>query len=121
MNTECINHYPRMTELARTFPTLHKADGVEPFDAEKLDAWACSGAPSHGGLYAARFILAMWSGRAGVVGKPRRDKKSWNGEWRFPINTSWRCGPFDIIDALGTWDDYHRSAFIEWAVNPWWL
>lgn len=32
----------------------------------------------------------------------------------------WRVGPFVVTDALGTWDNQHRAAFIAWAKAPWW-
>jgi hypothetical protein len=100
------------------FPTLDEADGVDPFDVDILDAWACGPVPSSGGRYAAQFILAVWSGRVGRVGsRPTRDSE---GSWIFNVETAWKCGPFDVVDALGTWDAQHRSAFLEWAANPWW-
>jgi hypothetical protein len=109
----------RMALLCDTFPTLSRAEGVQPFDPEAFDAWACGPVPCHGATYAARFVLAVWSGRTGKVGKPRR-RESWDGEWRFPVDLPWRCGPFDIIDALSTWDGVHRAAFVAWARDPWW-
>jgi len=114
----------RMTKLCHTFPTLShkKIPGIYPWKPEELDEWACSGVPSHGALFAARFVLAVWSGRAGKVGKPRRipEDKAFNGDWRFPVDTAWRCGPFDVVDALGTWDAAHREAFIDWVRDPMW-
>jgi len=117
-----LNLYPKMTALAQSFPTLEIAPGVEPFDPDRLDEWASSGAPSHGALYAARFILAVWAGRAGRMGKARKSRKKdgWHGEWSFSLVTPWRCGPFDVVDALGTWDWHHRNAFVAWAQGPWW-
>ncbi len=32
----------------------------------------------------------------------------------------WDVGPFDVMDALGTWDDAHRAAFAAWVARPWW-
>jgi hypothetical protein len=110
------NHYPSMTALALTFPTLCRAEGVEPFDAQLLDAWASSGAPCHGALYAARFVLSVWSGGMGRVCKPRKKDDA----YRFPVETFWRCGPFDVVDASSTWDAEHRAAFVAWAKEPWW-
>ncbi len=110
----------RMTLLCGTFPTLDRADGVHPFDPELFDEWTC-GPRCHGAIYAGRFILAVWSGRAGRVGKPRRRLKGpAEGEWAFPVETPWRSGPFDVVDALGTWDGAHRAAFAAWAQDPWW-
>jgi len=104
----------RMTALCRTFPTLTRADGVKPFDPDRLDNW--SRRASHGGLYAVRFVLAVWNGRGGTIRKPMRG----GDDWRFPVDTPWRCGPFDAVDAMGTWDNAHRRAFAAWVVEPWW-
>jgi hypothetical protein len=111
----------RMTELARLFPTLRRADGLAPWDPHKLDAWACSGAPCHGGLHAARFMLAVWSGHAGRVRLGRQTAQGKrDGVTRFILETPWRCGPFDVVDAMGTWDNMHRMVFLAWAKEPWW-
>ena len=42
------------TELARTFPSTRNASGVDPWDAEVLEAWA-QGPLSHGERVTARF------------------------------------------------------------------
>lgn len=115
------NYYPRMTRLAQRFPTLDRADGIEPFDASRLDAWACSGAPCHGARWAARFLLAVWSGRHSALKHTRKLKE--DGEvvaHLFRAETPWGCGVFDVVSAMGTWDDEHRAAFLAWAKDPWW-
>jgi|WetSurMetagenome_2_1015567.scaffolds.fasta_scaffold331099_2 hypothetical protein len=85
--------------LALSFPELSRraSHAILPFDALDLDRWARSGAPGHGGLCAARFVLSVWD-----------------------PGTKWNCGRFDIHEALGIWDDEHRKAFSTWAQNPWW-
>lgn len=109
----------RMMALARTFPTLRSAP-LEPWCPEALDDWGCHGA-CHGAVHAARFVLAVWHGRMGFVGKPRPtpEKSGWRGIHRFPVDTHWRIGPFDVVDAMSTWDATHRAAFITWASEPW--
>ncbi|MDZ4852656.1 MAG: hypothetical protein SGI77_25485 [Pirellulaceae bacterium] len=87
----------RVRLLAQSFPSLWNAPGIRPWDALTLDAWASSGTASHGELCTARFILAVWDS---------------DGEWR--------CGKFDVMNALRVWDDIHRQAFINWATDPWW-
>ncbi len=111
----------RMSQLALTFPTLRSAAGVDPFDVDELDAWACGPAPCHGGLWSARFVLAVWSGQMGRV-KPSRKIKNpdWEGDRRFPVDTVWKSGLFDVVLALATWDQQHRVAFLAWAREPWW-
>lgn len=86
-----------MSALACTFPTLARADGVRPFDAEVLDAWAAGPVPGSGPLHAARFLLALWNNHA-----------------------RWRAGRFDAVEALCAWDRDHREAFLRWAERPWW-
>jgi hypothetical protein len=115
------NYYPKMTQLARSFPTLDKADGIEPWDPEKLDVWACGRTPSHAGLHAARFVLAVWSGHMGRAQKTTYKVKNVESNMaHFHIETPWHCGPFDAVDALGTWDARHRASFVAWASEPWW-
>lgn len=86
----------RMTELARSFPSLRHAPGVDPFDVEPLDCWA-AGKASHGEALAARFVLAVWS-----------------------PEEAWEAGRFDVMEALRVWDLPHREAFLKWASDPWW-
>jgi hypothetical protein len=87
----------RMTALAESFPTLRDADGVRPWDAQRLEAWLLSGAPGHGASCAGRFVLSVWNSY-----------------------DEWRSGRFDLHEALGCWDDKHRRAFLAWSVQPWW-
>lgn len=84
-------------QLAVSFPSLANQPGVTPWDSLALDAWACGPAPSHGMLCAARFVLAVWD-----------------------PNTDWRCGRFDLMEAMGVWDVAHHRAFVAWALAPWW-
>lgn len=87
-----------MAALARRFPTLAaQADGLHPFDPERLDRWASGPVPSSGALHAASFVLGVFN--------PRAD---------------WRCGKFDALAAIGTWDRAHHAAFVAWIADPWW-
>ena len=87
----------RMTALGLSFPTLAHADGVSPWDPERLEAWLRSGAPGHGAQCAGRFVLSVWN--------------SYH---------EWRSGRFDLQEALGCWDAQHRAAFVAWAAKLWW-
>jgi len=89
----------RMSMLAISFPELElrARSAILPFDALELNRWARSGAPGHGGMCAARFVLSVWD-----------------------PGTKWRAGRFDIHEALSIWDDAHRRAFLAWCINPWW-
>jgi hypothetical protein len=86
-----------MTALCESFPTLREADGVSPWDAERLEAWLLSGAPGHGAHCAGRFVLSVWNSY-----------------------DQWRCGRFDLHEALSCWDEAHRRAFLAWSARPWW-
>ncbi len=86
----------RMTAFALTFPSMRYALGVKPWDAVELDAWA-SGPRSHGERATAQFLLAVWD-----------------------PSTDWKCGRFDLMEALRIWDSGHHQAFLQWAAKPWW-
>ena len=90
-------HETKMSLLTRTFPSVAMAAGVEPWAANLLDQWAAETPVSHGELLTARFLLAVWD----------------------PAML-WRCGPFELMEALRVWDDRHRAAFLTWARDPWW-
>ena len=87
----------KMERLAQSFPTLMMAPGTVPFNADKLAKWARGPEPGHGARCAARFVLTVWN--PGV---------------------RWRCGRFDLMEALSSWDDEHRGAFLRWVQKPWW-
>jgi len=82
----------RISLLADSFPALHKAPGVAPWDEGKFGRWARSGI-SHGELCAARFVLSVWN----------------HYDWKF-----------DMHEALGCWDNGNLEAFVAWAKAPWW-
>src|SRR4051794_22400017 len=86
----------RVSQLARSFPALRGAPGVDPWDAVALNLWTCKGV-SHGEKLSAQLILTVWN-----------------------QYEAWECGKFEVMEALQVWDDRHRSAFIEWAKEPWW-
>lgn len=90
----------KMSKLALTFPSLVRADGVTPWDANRLDEWAT--APrSHGERCAAQFVLAVWAGTP-------------------TSECEWKSGPFDLMEALRVWDEQHHHAFVSWVRAPWW-
>jgi hypothetical protein len=86
----------RMTTLARTFPSMRNASGIDPWDAEKLEAWA-KGLLSHGERVTARFLLSVWDPKL-----------------------AWELDPFDLMEALQIWDPNNQQAFLKWASDPWW-
>lgn len=84
-------------QLALCFPTLSAAGGVRPWNPREFDRWACGPAPGHGAKHSAHFVLAVWNN-----------------------NIDWRCGRFDVVEALSIWDEAHQAAFLAWCAKPWW-
>jgi hypothetical protein len=97
MTADFLDIDQKMTTFAKSFPSMAKASGVALWDAHTLDGWAAETPLSHGELVTARFLLAVWD--------PARE---------------WRCGRFDLMEALRVWDEQHRAAFLAWAEDPWW-
>lgn len=91
---EALVRSKRIAALARSFPSLRYAPGLEPFKPAKLDAWAASDERENEAKHAAQFVLA--------IAKPR----------------GWKVGRFNVLLAMRRWDDAHRAAFIAWAKNP---
>src|SRR5579862_4008540 len=91
----------RIAQLASTFASMRGRagimEGIPPWNAEAVDSWAASSAPSHGQRVTAQFLLAVWDPAA-----------------------QWNCGQFDLMEALRVWDQPHRDAFLRWAADPWW-
>lgn len=82
----------RFITLARQFPTLRFADGLDgEFYPTKLDEWACNGSLSTAARHAARFVLHVYDSRR-----------------------AWKSGVFNVSDARGAWDSIHRAAFANW-------
>jgi hypothetical protein len=83
--------------LALSFPTLQDAPGVNPWDPNRLAAWAKSSASS-GGRHAAAFVLGVYSRTLPAA----------------------LAVPFDMHAAMETWDVEHLAAFQAWVADPWW-
>ena len=88
--------HKKMTAFARTFPSMRDAAGVGPWDALELDSWG-SGPRSHGERVTAQFLLSVWD-----------------------PGTDWKCGRFDLHEAMRVWDIEHHGAFGNWVSYPWW-
>ena len=97
MTAHSLDLEAKMAAFARTFLSTSQAPGVLLWDANTLDRWAAETPASHGELLTARFLLAVWD----------------------PEN-EWRCGRFDVMEALRVSDARHRAAFLAWARDPWW-
>ncbi len=79
----------RLPSLARRFPCLKGAPGLEPFSPQILHHWALSEPKDSQAGHAARLILNL----AG------------SGPWE----------PFDVIAAISVFDAANRDVFVNWA------
>jgi len=79
-----------IARLAETFPSLARADGIWPWNPNRLDCWAARLERSYNERLSARFLLQVWN--------PSFD---------------WECGLFDPREAIHFWDTNHRRAFLE--------
>lgn len=93
----------RMVALIYTFPVLRRdAPGLCPWEPEKwARAWRKGGMQTSGSYHAVAFILSVWAG-------------SNADHWKR------RGYSFDMVRALGVWDESQRGAFLKWAQRPWW-
>jgi len=130
-----------MIKLCRSFPSLDRPDLPEPWDARTFEAWSRKAWATSGSVQAARFVLAVWSGKAydrddrvRTLAAVEDDDGTWptwdKREGGVPtkvtaptceaIRPLWTVGAFDAIQAMGSWDETHRAAFIAWCAAPWW-
>jgi hypothetical protein len=90
-----------MSDLARRFPSLRNAGGVEPWDPEAFIAWLNANHRENKAFYAGRFLLALWI--------PGAD---WSELGLFlPVG-------FDLVAAAQSWDQDHFDVVREWTKNP---
>jgi hypothetical protein len=78
--------------MAMAFPTLREAEGVTPWNPNRLDIWAAEEADSPEAIAAAQFLLSQWN-----------------------PGCQWECGRFNPQQAFRYWDSPHRLAYLEWA------
>lgn len=96
---EILSPCEAMTILAKTFPSLTPGvPGIEPREQQILHEWVKTGVACHGARCSADFLLFVWN--------PYDD-------------TPW-AGSFRLDEALKTWDQEHRRAFLAWAAKPFW-
>lgn len=81
-----------MSSIAETFPTLNGAPGVRPFDPTRLKRWAREGGHGSGSIHAFRFVMEV-----------AREHHA--------------LGAFDVVKAVGTWDQAHRAALAAWVAK----
>ena len=78
----------RLPSLARRFPCLESASGIDPWDPEALHSWARALPSGSAGFHAAHLILNIWG------------PGPWEG--------------FDLLEAARTWDEADRQTFVDW-------
>jgi hypothetical protein len=93
-----IDPLERMSRLAESFPCMRggRVAGVRPWSATTL---ATASGLSHGEHCVVQFLLSVWNPS--------------------PL-AEWKCGRFDVQDALGVWSGEYLKAFVAWAAKPWW-
>lgn len=97
-----------MTRLARRFPGLRDALGVEPWDSMDLLRWALGGR-SHGEILAAKFVLGVWNGSTDWEELAREEGL---------LAKDGRFTRFDVFEAMSVWDDTHVEAMVSWLQLP---
>lgn len=100
-----------MNALLERFPSLSDRCPLffEDFGATEVLRWLCSTGLSHGERCAVRFLLAVWNPSTNWVELAAE----------MELENPPAAARFDVMEALGVWDDAHRSAFLEWARRPW--
>jgi hypothetical protein len=95
----------RFQAIASSFPALRGVPGIESWHPIVLLRWICEGGHSHGEVLAARFVLGVWN--------TSTDWPELAKELAFPYPTA--AKRFDLFEAMQTWDDGQRAAFVAWA------
>ena len=96
---------PRLNDLyilARSFPVLRNYAPIEALNKDRpgleiLAGWA-KDFDDQAGMWAAIFVLSVWSQDVSQYNLPQ----------------------FDLHKAMGFWDEHQRRAFATWAANPFW-
>lgn len=78
----------RLPSLARRFPCLRGAAGLDPFDPAAFHAWSSSRGPGSAAYHAGLLLLNLYG----------------EGPWE----------RFDVLAALRAWSDADRQMFINW-------
>jgi len=78
----------RLSSLARRFPCLAKAKGIDPWNETAFHQWLSSQHPDSSANHAGLFLLNL----AGYT----------------------KCEPFDILAANKVWEDPDKQMFINW-------
>lgn len=79
-----------ITKIAEMFPSLNQAEGIWPWNPERLDVWASELGRTDVEVHTARYVLKIWNG-----------------------DMEWACGVFDQNAALKCWDQTHLNAYMK--------
>jgi len=96
-----------ISRLARRFPSLRDAVGIDPWDALTFLRWSDGPQLTGGMAHAIRFVLQVWN-----ASTDWREIAAANG-----IDGT-HLDPFNVARAFQTWDDAHREAFLAWCEAP---
>ncbi len=101
LSEDVLSKLERMSALATSFPSLKGIDrdyaGIDPWNPDKLDNWACGPMSTTRTQHIARFLLSI----------------VWNHY------LAWRCGYFDLHASTRDLDKEDRKVIADWLLNPW--
>lgn len=104
-----------MTRLARSFPSLQDASGIDPWDAMAFARGAFGGWQTGGSRHAVRFVLQVWN--RDTDWRKVAVEEGWCSA-RSAKNEHHPLAPFNVVAALGSWDQKHVTAFLAWCEAP---
>ena len=99
-----------MSVLARSFPSLAGAPGLEPWNVDAFLPWLCSPEREATAVHAGRFLLGVWN-----------PSTAWQ-EVAAELGVSQCTGarPFNLMEAVESWDGEHLAAAVAWMDAPFW-
>jgi hypothetical protein len=81
----------RLASLARRFPCLEHARGIDPFDPNELHAWAVAQGSESAAFHAAALLCNLWG----------------DGPWE----------RFDVLNATRVFSDQEKQMFVNWMLS----
>jgi hypothetical protein len=97
-----------MSVLAASFPSLTGAPGLAPWDTDTFLPWLCT-QERPDTTSAGLFLLGVWNAHT--------DWQEVAQEMGLELRVG---GRFNLLSALETWDEQHRSAAVAWMDAPFW-
>lgn len=145
-----VDNTEQIVRLARSFPTLRDAGGLDPWDAVQFLDWALSPACTSGSWHASMFVLSVWNQSTDWSVIARREGWLRPAEKVYDVRATAldfglvenedqvrdldpkvvdraehavhcsRQFTFQVANALAVWDEEHRAAFLTWCQLPFW-